>query len=174
MLLGVISAAGHPALDPSQPTQYDVEAAYLFDFGRFISWPQPRSADAPFVICILGENPFGSALDSTIAGEVLRGRKVEDRRITRAQDALPCSILYISSSEASRLNKILAAIQHAPVLTVSDMPDFAEHGGMVQFVLRDGRVRFEVNLASAQQVGLSMSSELLKVAVEVFRGKENR
>jgi hypothetical protein len=153
----------------TKPTQYEVEAAYLFNFGKFVGWPSGTQADSPFVICVLGQDPFGPVLDHTIAGETLRGRPVQDKRIARPQDATGCSILYISSSESGRLSKILPAMQEAPVLTVSDIPDFVQQGGMIQFVLRDGRVRFEVNLAPAQSNGLSMSSELLKVAVQVVR-----
>jgi hypothetical protein len=153
----------------NKPTQYEVQAAYLFNFGRFVAWPAGAQPNAPFLICILGQDPFGPVLDRTIAGENLRGRPVQDKRITQPQDATGCSILYISSSESGRLSKILPAIHEAPVLTVSDIPDFVQQGGMIQFVLREGRVRFEVNLAPAQGNGLSMSSELLKVAVQVVR-----
>jgi hypothetical protein len=154
----------------TKPTQYEVEAAYLFNFGRFVDWPAVAQADSPFVICILGHDPFGPVLDHTVAGETLNGRPVQDKRIARPQDATGCSILYISNSESGRLSKILSIIQGAPVLTVSDIPDFVQQGGMIQFVLRDGRVRFEVSLAPAQSNGLAMSSELLKVAVQVVRG----
>ncbi len=161
------------AAPDNKPTQYEVEAAYLFDFGKFIAWPGARS-DAPFLICVLGQDPFGQVLDHTVSGEKLSGRQVQDRRITRPQDATGCSILYISSSETARLSKILSTVQGAPVLTVSDIPDFVQQGGMIQFVLREGRVRFQVNLEPAQSNGLSMSSELLKVAVEVRRGGGNQ
>ena len=153
----------------NKPTQYEVEAAYLFNFGKFVVWPAGAQSNSPFLICVLGDDPFGPVLDRTIASETLAGRAVQDKRITRPQDAIGCSILYISSSESGRLSKILSTIQEAPVLTVSDIPDFVQQGGMIQFVLRDGRVRFEVNLAPTQGKGLSMSSELLKVAVEVVR-----
>ncbi len=161
-------ASAEPEKD--KPTQYEVEAAYLFNFGKFVGWPSGGPADAPFLICILGDDPFGPVLDHTIAGESLGGKQVEDKRIARPEDALGCSILYISGSESGRLNKILSVVQEAPVLTVSDIPDFVQEGGMIQFVLRDGRVRFEVNLAPAQSNGLALSSELLKVAVAVRRG----
>ncbi len=166
----------HPFLVPpaqaepdNKPTQYEVEAAYLFNFGKFVGWPAAAQGDSSFLICVLGDDPFGDVLDRALVSETLRGRPVQDKRIARPQDATGCSILYISSSESGRLNKILSVIQGAPVLTVSDIPDFVQQGGMIQFVLRDGRVRFEVNLTPAQRNGLSMSSELLKVAVDVVR-----
>jgi hypothetical protein len=170
LLLPSVLVAPAQAEPETKPTQYEVEAAYLFDFGKFIGWPPGAQSDSPFLICVLGQDPFGPVLDHTISGETLRGRPVQDKRIARPQDATGCSILYISSSESGRLSKILPAIQGAPVLTVSDIPDFVQQGGMIQFVLRDGRVRFEVNLAPSQSNGLSMSSELLKVAVQVVRG----
>ncbi len=169
LLLHSLLVAPAQAEPETKPTQYEVEAAYLFDFGKFVAWPVGTQPDAPFLICVLGQDPFGPVLDRTVAGESLRGRPVQDKRITRPQDATGCSILYISSSESGRLSKILSTIQEAPVLTVSDIPDFVQQGGMIQFVLRDGRVRFEVNLAPTQSNGLSMSSELLKVSVEVHR-----
>jgi hypothetical protein len=170
LLLHSLLASPAQAEPETKPTQYEVEAAYLFNFGKFVAWPPVAPADSPFLICILGQDPFGPVLDHTIAGETVKGKPVQDKRIARPQDATGCSILYISSSESGRLSKILSVIQGAPVLTVSDIPDFVQQGGMIQFVLRDGRVRFEVNLAPAQSNGFSMSSELLKVAVHVVRG----
>jgi hypothetical protein len=172
LLFSTFLNARGPATPENKPTQYEVEAAYLFNFGKFVGWPNTH-ASSPFLICILGDDPFGPVLDRAIAGEVLGSRLVQDKRITHPQDAAGCSILYISSSESARLSKILSAIQEAPVLTVSDIPDFVQQGGMIQFVLRDGRVRFEVNLAPTQRNGLMMSSELLKVAVQVVRGEES-
>jgi hypothetical protein len=173
LLLGASSCLWSAAEVP-RPTQYDVEAAYLFNFGKFVTWPVPVGANATFLICILGEDPFGATLDKTIAGETLNGQKVEERRISRPQETTSCSILYISSSESSRLSKILPLLKDIPVLTVSDMPEFAEHGGIIQFVLREGRVRFLVNLGPTQTDGLTLSSELLKVALEVIPPKGGR
>lgn len=174
LLLSSLLNARGPAAPDNKPTQYEVEAAYLFDFGKFVTWPAGQPADSPFLICVLGQDPFGQVLDRTVAGETVNGRPVQEKRITRPQDVTGCSILYISSSESGRLSKLLSAIQEAPVLTVSDIPDFVQQGGMIQFVLREGRVRFEVNLAPAQKNGLAMSSELLKVAVQVVRAGGDR
>ena len=170
LMTSAVATSGSAA-ESAKPTQFEVEAAYLFNFGKFITWPQNSAAGNTFVICVLGEDPFGSVLDRTVTGEAIGSRQVEARRIMRAQDVKSCAILYISNSESNRLTKILASLNNAPVLTVSDIPDFIAQGGMIQFVLRDGRVRFEVNLAPAEQDGLTMSSELLKVAVEVKRDK---
>jgi len=153
-------------------SEYQVKAAYLFNFSRFVSWPAQGSGDAsaPFSICVMGKDPFGQVLDATVAGENIGGKSVVARRLAQAEQASNCRVLFISSSEESRLREILAALDKASVLTVSDIAHFAERGGMIQFVLQDNRVRFEVNLASATGAKLTLSSELLKVAVEVRKG----
>jgi hypothetical protein len=160
----------------TKPTEYEVKAAYLFNFGKFVTWPpNDTSSSAPFVICVLGEDPFGPILDKTTAGETINGKRIADKRIVRPEEARDCSILYISAAQSEHLNNILAAVKDAPVLTVSDMPGFVQRGGMIQFLLDQGRVRFEVNLGPAQPNHLVVSSELLKVAVKVIRGsQENR
>jgi len=156
-----------------KPSEYDVEAAYLFNFSKFITWPADSGTQGggSLSICVLGDDPFGPALDKIVTGEEVAGKSVVDKRITRSEEASSCSILYISASEASRLSRILLAVKDAPVLTVSDLPDFLDRGGMIQFVLRDNRVRFAVNLAPTQHDGLALSSELLKVAVSVRRAE---
>ena len=159
-----------------KPTEYDVEAAYLFNFAKFITWPPNTLSQPAFTICILGDDPFGRVLDSTVADEKINGKRVIDKRIAHPQEALGCSILYISDSEEERVGRILSLLRDAPVLTVSNVPGFVERGGMIQFVLDNGRIRFLVNLEPAQRDGLALSSELLKVAVKVIPagGGENR
>lgn len=151
-----------------RPSQYEVEAAYLFNFAKFVQWPpKPVATNSSFTICVLGDDPFGPFLDRITSGEKVDGRPVIDRRISRPADAASCSILYISPSEAGRVSRILTELKDAPVLTVSDMDEFVDRGGIIQFVLRDNRVRFLVNVQPARQEGLSLSSELLKVAAGV-------
>jgi hypothetical protein len=153
----------------SKPNEYQVKAAYLYNFGRFVQWPTKSavSDDRPFTICVLGQDPFGPVLDSTLAGESLGGKPVMTRRIAKPQEASDCRILFINSKEESRLQEILAELDGAAVLTVSDMPAFSRRGGMIQFVLDGDKVRFEINLTSAEAAKLVLSSELLKVATSV-------
>jgi hypothetical protein len=125
-----------------------------------------------FTICVLGEDPFGPALRATIAGETIGGKNVLATRISGPEQAVNCRILFISSSEDRQLKDILTTLEKASVLTVSDMPQFARRGGMVQFILQENRVRFEVNLATAQRAGLTLSSELLKLATSVRRSPQ--
>ncbi len=157
----------------SNPTEYQVKAAYLYNFGRFVEWPaKTASAGDLFSICVLGDDPFGVTLDKTIAGENINGKKAVVKRIARPQDAVHCHILFISSTEESRLKETLAALDGTSVLTVSDIPQFTRRGGMIQFVMEANRVRFEVNLTPAERDGLTLSSQLLKVAVNVRRSPQ--
>jgi hypothetical protein len=148
------------------PTEFEVKSAYLLTFGRFIQWPAQRDG-AGFDICILGADPFGATLDATIAGATLRGRKVSARRPSSAPAATACDVLFISASEEPRLPAILEQLQRSAVLTVSDITQFAERGGMIQFVTVGKRVRFEINLSPARNAGLALGSELLRVASAV-------
>jgi len=154
-----------------KPSEYQVKATYLYNFGRFVKWPGtvPAGKGESFSVCVLGQDPFGSILDSTLAGEALDGKPVVLRRISKPQDAEDCRILFISSAEEKHLKEILTALDESGVLTVSDMPGFTRRGGMIQFVLEGERVRFEINLASAESARLVLSSELLKVASNVRR-----
>jgi hypothetical protein len=155
----------------SAPTEYQVKAAYLYSFAKFVEWPPGiMSSESSFNICVLGHDPFDPAFGTTIAGESIKGKNVAVKKISRAQEATGCQILFISSSEEARLKEILAVLVSTSVLTVSDMPYFTRRGGMIQFVTEAKRVRFEVNLTSAERTGLTLSSQLLKVAIGVRRG----
>ena len=158
----------------SKPTDFQVKAAYLYNFGRFIEWPAnvAPAKTGSFNICVLGEDPFGPALDATLGGETIGSQKVAARRISSPRESGDCRILFISSTEANRLNKIIESVDKTAVLTVSDAPQFSQHGGMIQFVLEGNRIRFEVNLSATQRAGLTLSSELLKVATAIRRDRD--
>jgi hypothetical protein len=171
MIAGIIAVSLVSRLDGRQQPKASgpqVEAAYLYNFGRFVTWPATLSA-GQFGICILGEDPFGAVLDSTVSGETIDGKQIVTVRISNVQGAQNCRILFISPSEDKRLKQILAALDKSSILTVSDMPEFVQRGGMIQFVLAANKVRFEVNLATAEEARLQLSSELLKVAAAVKR-----
>jgi hypothetical protein len=170
----VILALLHiPVLQAQQPkvSEYQVKATYLYNFGRFVQWPANATAAKgdSFSICVLGQDPFGPTLDSTLAGETLDGKPLAAKRISTPRDAGECRILFISSTEENHLKEILVALDESGILTVSDMPAFSRRGGMIQFVLEGDKVRFEINLAKAESAKLTLSSELLKVATTVRR-----
>ncbi len=154
-----------------RPTEYQVKAAYLFNFAKFVKWPASASSDKEFDICVLGNDPFGDALKKTVAGERIEGKPVVVRKTTSAADASNCRIVFVSESESGRMGSIVSALSRSPVLTVSDADGFVDHRGMIQFVMDNDRVRFQVNLSSAEKAGLALSSELLKVATAVKQGQ---
>lgn len=168
LLASLLFCPARTSSQQARPTEYQVKAVYLYNFSRFVEWPARRisASGNSFTICVLGKDPFGSALDTTVAGESIAGRRVVVRRTSKPQDALDCQIVFVSASEDKQLKEDLAALTGG-VLTVSDIPGFSERGGMIQFVAEGGKIRFEVNLSNAKDSGLVLSSDLLKVAVAV-------
>ncbi|HKQ88539.1 MAG TPA: YfiR family protein, partial [Candidatus Acidoferrales bacterium] len=148
---------------------YQIEAVYLYDFSKFVEWPTngAGSRNEPFSICVLGEDPFGALLDATLSGESIQGSTLVAKRISKPEDAADCKIVFVSNSEQNRLKEILTAFDGANILTVSDIRDFSQRGGMIQFVVDGGKVRFEVNVKNAENAGLTLSSDLLEVALAV-------
>ena len=166
LALSLVCASAPPAAaQPPAVSEYQVKAAYLVNFARFVEWPADDAA--PFAMCVLGADPFGAVLDATVADVTVRGRRAGARRVASPADADGCRVLFISASETTRLEAILTSLDRRAVLTVSDMPQFARRGGMIQFVNDGDRVRFEVDLDPAQAVGLTVSSNLLRVATVV-------
>lgn len=166
----VVCAIGLVAQAQSGMSEYAVEAAYLFDFGKFVRFAPVDGAGVKpptFDICIVGEDPLKHSLDDLTAHEKLDGKPVRVVRLKSAVDAKGCSIAYWSASEDGRIRRDLDSMRGAQVLTVSDAPDFLREGGTIQFVTEGNHVRFSVNLAAAQQAHLRLSSELLKVALSV-------
>jgi hypothetical protein len=155
----------------ARPAEYEVKATYLCNFARFVEWPSKVAAaqDDSFAICVLGQDPFGPTPDGTLAGETVAGNSVVARRISKPQEGIDCPILFSSSSERTRLKETLTTLEKTSVLTVSELPDFSRRGGMIQFVFDGSRVRFEINLTTAAGEGLTLSSDLLKVASKVRR-----
>lgn len=154
------------------PTEYQVKAAYLLDFGKFVTWPPAAQAahQNAFTLCVLGGDPFGRILDSTVSGEKINNKPVKVRRIRSARDAAECNVVFVSENEERLSVRTISSLNKPGTLTVSDSPGFLDRGGMIQFVRSGDRVRFEVNLKAARDAGLTLSSELLKVASAV-RGK---
>ena len=158
----------------TRPTEVQVKAAYIYNFGKFIRRSPDRGAlPDPFQICILGKDPFGPVLDSTVAGETIDGKKITVSRLSSQEAAGQCGILFIGASEEGRLAQILATALRLNVPTVSDIRNFADRGGMIGLVKQQDRIRFEVNLNTADQSHLLLSSELIKVATRVI-GKQAR
>ena len=165
----IILASTHDTLAASQPSQGDVEAVYLFDFGKFVRWPAGADQGA-LRICVAGTDAFAAALQKIVTNETIGARPLDVRLLMHPGDEAGCAILFIESTEHAHLDELLQAVATKPTLTVGDSPDFLNHGGMIQFQLVEKRVRFSVNLNAVNRAHLAMSSELLKVALSV-KGK---
>jgi hypothetical protein len=167
LLAALLFAA--PAADAAErASEYDVKAAFLYNFTKFVEWPSWAFHDdrSTVRLCVLGDDPFGDSLQEIAGGEVA-GRRVTVLRTRSMGAPAGCQILFISRSERLRLAVILREVRDAPVLTVGDMGGFLEHGGIVNFVLDGSKVRFEISQEAAQRAGLRISSRLLRLATRV-------
>ena len=171
LALAALSLAAwmEPACGQSLDTA--VKATYLYKFAPFAEWPAAAFAGpaAAFVICIQGADPFGALLDRAVAGQRLNGRPIVVQRLSRLDAASACQIAYIAGSPSQSRAAALQAVGGAPVLTVTDEADGAAPRGILHFVLKDGRVRFLVDLRQADAAGVTISSKLLALAVTVSR-----
>ncbi|HJQ22981.1 MAG TPA: YfiR family protein [Blastocatellia bacterium] len=157
-------------IGPSAPAQtaneYQVKAAFLFNFVKFIEWPAEAFSDdgAPLVIGVIGQDPFGGHLDQAISGKSVNGRQLLVRRFKWGEDVRACHVLFISASERKHLAQIIASLRGAAVLTVGDMDQFTQQGGGINFVTEASKLRFEINASVAEQARLKISSKLLALA----------
>ena len=146
--------------------EYQVKAALLYNFSKFVDWPETsfQNAAAPIIIGILGNDPFGNHLDRTIKNKTVNGRSLTIHRFKKLDDLTPCHILFISPSEKKHLSEVLDKLKTWHVLTVSDMKNFSRSGGMINLITEVNRIRFEINIDAADQGGLKISSQLLKLS----------
>jgi hypothetical protein len=167
-LLVAACLLGAPAAPAqSEPlSEYQVKAAFLYNFAKFIDWPPETFpvGNAPIQVCMVGEDPFGPVLEHTFEGKTVNGHDLMIHHTNQVQQLKGCQIAFISDSERKHLPEILADLQGASVLTVGDSNQFAELGGMIGFTLENNKVRFEINLDAATRARLKISSKLLSVA----------
>jgi uncharacterized protein DUF4154 len=150
------------------PTEYQVKAAFLYSFAKFVQWPDDAFSkpEEPFVVGVLGDDPFGSVLDDTLAGKTVLNRPVVIKRFGKVED-VRAQILFVGSSERRDLPRVLKSLRGRAILSAGETEDFAENGGIVGFKTKDRRVRFEINLSRAEEARLRISSQLLKLATIV-------
>lgn len=158
---------GGIALAESDPTrEYMVKATCLFNFAKFVEWPSAvfSSSNAPIVIGILGDDEFGPFLNELVRGETVKGRPLAVRRSKAVADLKACHILFVSRSESARADRILSELGDTPILTVGETKGFADGGGTFNFFIDGGKVRFEINLATARRRGLRIPAQLCSLA----------
>jgi hypothetical protein len=165
-----------PASAPAQTAdEYQVKAAFLYNFAKFVEWPPEafKSPNAPISICVFGRNPFGKDLDEAIRGKSIDGRPFVLRQVSDAAEAAACQILFVGSSDGKKLRGLLDNLKPQGILTVGESQGFATSGGVINFKLDGGHVRFEINVDAAEQAQLHISSKLLGLA-QIVRTEKAR
>jgi hypothetical protein len=169
-LVAVVAAGlfvfAHGLYAADAPTENQVQAVFLFNFSRFVEWPAQAFAapNDPFVIGIVGSDPFGARLDEAVHNEQINGHPLTVRRYRSVSEVDNCQILFIDRSEIGHLGQILAALDHHSTLTVSQADGAAQRGVMIQFATENSRIRLRINVESARAAGLTISSKLLRPA----------
>ena len=160
----VITAATAQTQAPGDPYEYELKAAYLYNFVKFIEWPAATRAGA-LTICTAGADPFAGSLDQIVRGDTVNGRPIATRTIPSPQTG--CDVVFVPRGVAP--GEFLRATRTAPVLTVGESPDFIAQGGIINFVRDAGTVRFEIDQGAARRANLQISSRLLRLAREPQR-----
>lgn len=166
LLLCLLSTPATASEQNDSPNEYQIKAAFLFNFAKFVEWPADAFAtpQAPFIICVLGEDPFGPLLDATLAGKSMGTHPVALRRIKEHAEARHCHMVFVSSSEIRNYAEVIESVRGTSILLVGDSEGFAALGGMIEFTLEGNHVRFAINPDAAQRARLTLSSKLLMLA----------
>ena len=165
LLLGALAAGAQEVPLPT-PLEYELKAAFLYNFAKFVEWPPEAFAGdrSPLTICVHGTDPFGDTLDNVVRGESLGERSLLVQRPESLDGLRDCHVLFVSRSERTRFAEILSRVQGEPVLTVGDTDGFLKAGGVISFVLEENKVRFQINPEAAERSRLKISSKLLRLA----------
>ena len=166
-VLLLLGAAGPAPGGPSdEPSEYEIKAAFLYKFAQFTEWPEEAFDDekSPFVIAVLGKDPFGEVLDKVVRNKRIGKRAIVVRRYKELEKLGTCHILFVPAAEARRMERLNKALHGKPILSVGESKGFASQGGMINFYIASKKVRFEINPAAARRADLRISAKLLKVA----------
>lgn len=176
LVMALLLAAGRQeaGAQTAPAKEYQVKAVFLYNFAQFVEWPEAAfpEAQTPLVIGVLGQDPFGSYLEETVRGEKVNNRPLVIERYRQVEEIKICHILFISRSEAERLEKIFAELKERNILTVGDIEGFTKRGGMMRFVTEKNKTRLRINLDAAKVAKLTISSKLLRPAEIIASGKD--
>lgn len=171
MWLGLLAFGAHTVFgaDNTISKEYQLKAAFLYNFSKFVQWPPERFPDekSPIVIAVLGDNPFGAELENAVRGRLVNGRPIVVKIIDSLEQAGAAQVLFVEAKEERRLGDSLALLHRASVLTVGETRQFAAMGGIITFTLAEDKVRFEINQLAGEQAGLRINAQLLKLATPV-------
>ncbi len=173
-LLTTVVVSGSSVIDPQGASAPALRAAFMYNFAKFTEWPAnviPRNQ--PMVFCVTDDAPMAEALEQIVKGRAVGGHALAVRRVALDSGVRACHLLYASGLDAKRANELLGTVEHLPVLTVGDFERFAQMGGVASFFVEDGKMRFAINIDSAQRAGLRVSSKLLMLA-RIVRSSDDR
>jgi hypothetical protein len=164
--LALTAAAGYVHAEEPLPDEYPVKAAFLFNFAKFVEWPSDsfKSPSDPIAICVFGQDPFSGALEEVVRNKTVGNRVFVVRQVVNAQQAAKCQIVFVSASERKRFRSFLEELKGFSILTVGEVEDFTVYGGIINFKLKDSRVRIEIDASAAERARLRISSKLLSLA----------
>jgi YfiR/HmsC-like len=170
MTLALAFASHAQSADSSESSEYLIKAGFTYNFAKLMEWPANAfpQADSPIVIGILGTDPFAGTMDEVLRGKTVNGRQFVVKHLKWGMDFKDCNILFVSASETPHLDEIFKAVRGLPILTIGDTSGFAQRGGIINFIVEDNKVRFEVNLDAAKQADINISSRLLTLAKTVY------
>jgi hypothetical protein len=148
------------------PNEYQVKAAFLYNFSKFVEWPPDafQNEKTPITLCIFGDDPFGSVLDEIVRGKVINNRLLSIRRTNALPGLKACQLVFVSGREDKRLSEMFNSLKGSSALVVGESEDFAERGGGIQFFLEENKMRFSINVDAVQRARLKVSSKLLALA----------
>ena len=167
----LLSQGAVPARSGAEPSlEYQVKAAYLLNFTRYVDWPSQSfdAPGAPLTICVLGRDPFGPVLDKTVLGRTTHGRPVSVRRVSTGREAAACHLVFIGGETWRTQRDLLGTLRSLGLLTVGESPEFAQEGGVIGFTIQNETVRFVVNAKARDRAGLRISSRMLSLAAAVY------
>jgi uncharacterized protein DUF4154 len=158
------------AAQSAATSEYEVKAAFLFHFAQFVDWPDGafQEADSPLVYCTIGADPFRGALETSLIGKKMGGHGLQVRHARQISEIQGCHVLFIGEGGKGQLASVLANVKGSPVLTVGESERFVNDGGMIGFCVEENKIRFKINLESAEKARLRISAKLLALAKTVI------
>jgi hypothetical protein len=167
-------AAAQPPSPPPGPArrapEYALKAAFLYNFTLFVEWPE-ETKNVPLVICVLGEDPFGSILPDSLRGKMVRKREVRSAVVSTREELLSCAVVYVPATAGARERKLLTHLAGRPVLTVGESDDFLDDGGVLRFFFEGEKLRFEASAEAARRSGVRVSAQLLDLSRSPRKGR---
>jgi hypothetical protein len=167
VIVALLAALSTALVGQQASIEYDVKAAFVLNFVRYVEWP-PERRTPPLRLCVLQPDPFGKRLEAVVSGEQWQGAPITIRTVPDLRSGVDCHLIYVAEAAGRQFSKAVSAVSGLPILTVGEHEQFLEQGGMIRLFLEENRVRFSVNQRGAESVGLLVSSRLLRLARTVI------